>query len=74
METLARPIRGQEHQSKVVQMHDFEWRIVQEKVFPREGFPTYVLQEIHEGVCGNHLGLQSLVGKIVRVEYFWLTT
>ena len=24
---------------------------------------TYVLREIHEGVCGNHSGPRSLVGK-----------
>ncbi|XP_075670112.1 uncharacterized protein LOC142639860 [Castanea sativa] len=33
----------------------------------------YVLQEIHEGVCGNHSGPQSLVGKVVRARYFWPT-
>ena len=26
---------------------------------------AYVLREIHEGVCGNHLGPQSLVAKVV---------
>jgi len=34
---------------------------------------TYVLREIHEGVCGNHFGPRSLVGKTVRVGYFWPT-
>ena len=33
----------------------------------------YVLREVHEGICGNHLGPQSLVGKVVGVGYFWLT-
>ena len=33
----------------------------------------YVLRKIHEGICGNHLGPRSLVGKVVRVGYFWLT-
>ena len=31
---------------------------------------TYVLQEIHEGVCGNHSRSQSLVGKTIRASYF----
>ena len=34
---------------------------------------TYVLQEIHEGVCGNHSRPRSLVGKMIRVGYFWPT-
>ena len=34
---------------------------------------TYVLREIHEGVCGNHSGPQSLVGKTVKASYFWRT-
>ncbi|KAL5581391.1 hypothetical protein UlMin_013833 [Ulmus minor] len=28
----------------------------------------YVMQEIHEGVCGNHAGKRSLLHKIVRFE------
>ena len=32
---------------------------------------TYVLQEIHKGVCGNHSRPRSLVGKTIRVGYFW---
>ena len=34
---------------------------------------TYVLREKHEGACGNHSGPQSLVGKMIRASYFWLT-
>ena len=34
---------------------------------------TYVLREIHEGVCGNHSGPRSLVGKAIKVGHFWLT-
>ena len=34
---------------------------------------TYVLREIHEGICGNHSGPRSLVGKTIRVGYFWPT-
>ena len=33
----------------------------------------YVLREIHEGFCENHLGSRSLVGKVVRAGYFWPT-
>ena len=33
----------------------------------------YVLREIDEGVCGNHSGPRSLVGKAIKVGYFWPT-
>jgi len=33
----------------------------------------YVLRKIHEGICGNHLGPRSLMGKVVRAGYFWPT-
>ena len=33
----------------------------------------YVLEEIHEGVCGDHAGPRSLVGKVIRIGYFWPT-
>ena len=31
----------------------------------------YVLRDVHEGACGNHLGARSLVYKIVRAGYYW---
>ena len=31
----------------------------------------YVMREIHEGICGNHSWSQSLVHKLIRVEYYW---
>lgn len=34
---------------------------------------TYMLREIHEGICGNHSGPRSLVGKVVWAGYFWPT-
>ncbi|XP_024018099.1 uncharacterized protein K02A2.6-like [Morus notabilis] len=30
-----------------------------------------VLQEIHEGICGNHSGGQSLALKVLRQGYYW---
>ena len=33
----------------------------------------YILKEIHEGVCGDHVGPRSLVSKIIRICYFWPT-
>ena len=33
----------------------------------------YILEEIHEGVCGDHAGPRSLVNKVIRIGYFWPT-
>ena len=33
----------------------------------------YVLEEVHGGVCGDHMGVKSLVRKIMRTGYFWPT-
>ena len=29
----------------------------------------YVMREVHEGICGNHLGARSLVHKLIKVGY-----
>ncbi|XP_030941995.1 uncharacterized protein LOC115967031 [Quercus lobata] len=31
----------------------------------------YVLEEVHGGVCGDHLGAKFLIRKIMRTGYFW---
>jgi hypothetical protein len=33
----------------------------------------YLMREVHEGICGNHSGGRSLVHKLVRAGYYWLT-
>lgn len=33
----------------------------------------WILDEVHEGICGDHSGARSLVRKIIRVGYFWST-
>jgi len=30
----------------------------------------YILEEVHEGICWDHMGARSLVGKIMRAGYF----
>ncbi|XP_075101873.1 uncharacterized protein LOC142177297 [Nicotiana tabacum] len=32
---------------------------------------NYVIREVHEGICGNHSGADSLVLKLVRAGYYW---
>ncbi|RDY04217.1 Tf2-11, partial [Mucuna pruriens] len=34
---------------------------------------VYIIQEVHEGVCGTHIGGRALARKISRVGYYWLT-
>ena len=31
---------------------------------------NYVLREVHEGICGNHIGARTLVGKTLRQGYY----
>ena len=31
----------------------------------------YILEEIHEGVCGDQAGPRSLVSKVIQTGYFW---
>ena len=31
----------------------------------------YVLREVHEGICGNHIGARALAGKVLRQGYYW---
>ena len=33
----------------------------------------YILKEVHEGVCGNHIGARTLAGKVLRQGYYWPT-
>ena len=33
----------------------------------------YVLREVHEGVCENHIGARALAGKALRQGYYWPT-
>ena len=34
---------------------------------------NYVLREVHEGICGNHIGARALAGKTLRQGYYWPT-
>ena len=33
----------------------------------------YVLREVHEGICGNHIGARTLAGNVLRQGYYWPT-
>ena len=34
---------------------------------------NYVLREVQEGICSNHIGAQALAGKTLRQGYYWPT-
>ena len=34
---------------------------------------NYVLREVHEGVCGNHIEARTLAEKVLRQGYYWPT-
>ena len=34
---------------------------------------NYLLKEVHEGACENHLGARALVHKVVHTGYYWPT-
>ena len=38
---------------------------------PKEA--NYVMREVHKGICRNHSGSRSLVHKLIRARYYWLT-
>lgn len=31
----------------------------------------YVLQEVHERICGNHTEARTMMSKIIRQGYYW---
>ena len=33
----------------------------------------YVLREVQEGICGNHIGARTLAGRTLRQGYYWPT-
>lgn len=33
----------------------------------------YIMRKVHEGICDNHSGGQSLANKILRTAYYWPT-
>ena len=33
----------------------------------------YILEEIHQGICGDHVDPRSLANKVIQTVYFWPT-
>jgi len=61
-----------------------KYTLIDEKLF-RHGFThpilvcvsgeqcTRIMAELHEGICGSHIGGRSLSSKAIRVGYYWPT-
>ncbi|XP_068498312.1 uncharacterized protein [Phaseolus vulgaris] len=32
---------------------------------------TRIISELHEGICGSHVGGRSLASKVIRAEFYW---
>lgn len=69
-------------EARRVRYHSAQYLIINEALYKR-GFSlpylrcltpkkgNYVLQEIHEGICGNNSGTRSLAHKAIQQGYFW---
>ena len=70
------------HEARRLKVHA-SWFVMLQGILYKKGFSLpylrcltlaeaeYVLREIHEGICINHTGAQSLSKKIVRAGYYW---
>ncbi|XP_030945656.1 uncharacterized protein LOC115970125 [Quercus lobata] len=71
-------------EAKKIQKRAARFTILNDKLYKRgysqpylrcieEEEAKYVLEEVHGGICGDHMGAKSLVRKIMRTGYFWPT-
>ncbi|KAK1576232.1 hypothetical protein Q3G72_012078 [Acer saccharum] len=77
---ITRRYRGsQAHQIQINPVHNYEWRVIHERVFEsiakvcRWEEANQILKDIHSGVCGNHTGGKSLAHKVLRQGFYWQT-
>ena len=61
------------------------WFVLMKDVLYKKGFSrpylrclgqeeaNYIMREVHEGICENHSGVQSLVHKLIQAGYYWPT-
>ncbi|XP_027357367.1 uncharacterized protein LOC113866766 [Abrus precatorius] len=69
--------------AKKIRMHAAKYLILGNELYRRristpmlkclnEDKASYVMREIHEGICGTHSGGRTMAAKILRAGYFWL--
>jgi len=71
-------------EAKVIKKNAGRYTLVDGKLF-RQGYINHILTcvsgeqctrimaELHEGICGSHVGGRALSLKVVRVGYYWPT-
>jgi len=71
-------------EGKKIKRNSARYTLVDETLF-RHGFThpiltcvngdecTRIMSELHEGICGSHVGGRSLASKVVRVGFYWPT-
>jgi len=74
----------EEEQASKVKKRAVKFVVIADQLFKR-GFSSpllkclapqqaeYVIAEVHEGVCGTHIGGRALAAKILRAGYYWPT-
>jgi len=72
-------------EAKIVKKNAGRYTLVDGKLF-RHGYAhpifscvsgeqcTCIMTELHEGICGSHIGGRALSSKAVRAGYYWPTT
>lgn len=69
-------------EAKKIQKRAAQFTVLNDKLYKRglsqpylrcikEEEAKYVLEEVHGGICGDHMGAKSLVRKIIKEGYFW---
>jgi len=76
---LANGIRPLEPtESRKIKKNSAKYTLIDEELF-RHGFThpilvcVRIMAELHEGICGSHIGGRSLASKAIRAGYYWPT-
>jgi hypothetical protein len=89
MEPLLRYLTGSftptdDEEEQIIKRRASKFTLVSGKLYKRgrttpllrclgEGETHLVLLEVHEGVCGSHIGGRALAAKLLRAGYYWPT-
>ena len=61
------------NEAKKIKKRAARFMILNDTLYKRGFSMPYILEEIHEGICGDHAGPRSLVSKVIQTGYFWPT-
>ncbi|GJW12698.1 reverse transcriptase domain-containing protein [Tanacetum coccineum] len=71
-----------QQKARKLRINDLLYRIMDETLYRRSYLSPWlrcvgetqaknIIQEVHQGSCGMHAGLRSVVSKIIRLGYYW---